>query len=258
MLRKYDKNTPQEKLYSDMYSNQVYDYVIKQKEKYSKMNNMKMKINDVLKIMDNFIDPSDPDLDEPNSVHAYQTAERIRKELPDNKELQIIGLIHDLGKILFLFNEPNWSIVGDTFVVGCKIPNNVVYYDILKDIVMEHPDYNNSDMGIYEYGCGLDKLNITFGHDEYLYQVLQQNNDKHRLSEKYMNIIRYHSFYPWHTGGNYYCFMKEKDKGILKDVNNFNQFDLYSKEEKDFQITDEMKQYYANLLNEYFPNELYW
>ena len=84
------------------------------------MNNMKMKINDVLKIMDNFIDPSDPDLDEPNSVHAYQTAERIRKELPDNKELQIIGLIHDLGKILFLFNEPNWSIVGDTFVVGCK------------------------------------------------------------------------------------------------------------------------------------------
>ena len=29
MLRKYDKNTPQEKLYSDMYSNQVYDYVIK-------------------------------------------------------------------------------------------------------------------------------------------------------------------------------------------------------------------------------------
>ena len=79
-------------------------------------------------------------------------------------------------------------------LLDVKIPNNVVYYDILKDIIMEHPDYNNSDMGIYEYGCGLDKLNITFGHDEYLYQVLQQNNDKHRLSEKYMNIIRYHSF----------------------------------------------------------------
>ena len=52
--------------------------------------------------------------------------------------------------------------------------------------------------------------------------------------------------------------MKEKDKGILKDVNNFNQFDLYSKEEKDFQITDEMKEYYNQLLNEYFPNELNW
>ena len=73
-----------------------------------------------------------------------------------------------------------------------------------------------------------------------------------------MNIIRYHSFYPWHSKGEYRQFMNEEDNITLKNVNFFNQFDLYSKEEKDFQITDEMKQYYANLLNEYFPNELYW
>ena len=73
-----------------------------------------------------------------------------------------------------------------------------------------------------------------------------------------MNIIRYHSFYPWHTGGNYYCFMKEKDKETLKDIHNFNQFDLYSKEDKDFILTDEIKNYYEDLLNEYFFNELQW
>ena len=50
---------------------------------------------------DNFIDPSDPDVDLPNSIHAYQTAERIRKKYPLDKQLQITGLIHDLGKVLF-------------------------------------------------------------------------------------------------------------------------------------------------------------
>ena len=72
-----------------------------------------------------------------------------------------------------------------------------------------------------------------------------------------MDIIRYHSFYPWHTGGDYYCFMKEKDKQILKDVLMFNEFDLYSKEDNT-EITDETKKYYDNILDEYFTNDLIW
>ena len=73
-----------------------------------------------------------------------------------------------------------------------------------------------------------------------------------------MNIIRYHSFYPWHSKGEYRQFMNEGDYITLKNVNFFNQFDLYSKEEKEFQITDTMKEYYDNLLNEYFPENLQW
>ena len=72
-----------------------------------------------------------------------------------------------------------------------------------------------------------------------------------------MDIIRYHSFYPWHTGNDYYCFMKEKDKKILKDVLMFNEFDLYSKED-DKEITDEIKKYYDKILDEYFTNDLMW
>jgi len=257
MLRSYEKDTPQEKFYSEMYSNQLYDYVVQQNKKYSNLKNNKLSMNHALQTMDQFIDPSDPDLDEPNSFHAYQTAERIRTKYPKDKELQITGLIHDLGKMLFTFGEPNWSIVGDTFVLGCKIPKTIVFYDILKDVLINHPDYMNSELGIYQKGCGLENITISFGHDEYLYQVLKQNKN-HKLSEKYMNIIRYHSFYPWHSKGEYRQFMNEGDYITLKNVNFFNQFDLYSKEEKDFQITDEMKQYYANLLSEYFPNELYW
>ena len=170
----------------------------------------------------------------------------------------LTGLIKpDFGKILFTFGEPNWAIVGDTFVLGCKIPQTIVYYDILKDILKHHPDYMNSELGIYQKGCGLENLTISFGHDEYLYQVLKQNKN-HKLSERYMNIIRYHSFYPWHSKGEYRQFMNEEDYITLKNVNFFNQFDLYSKEEKAFQITDTMKEYYDNLLNEYFPENLQW
>ena len=50
-----------------------------------------------------------PDLDVPNSIHAYQTAERIRKKYPQDKEFQIIGLIHDIGKVLFFHLE---NLVG--------------------------------------------------------------------------------------------------------------------------------------------------
>jgi len=151
-----------------------------------------MSIKKALSMMNEFIDPSDPDLDVENSIHAYQTAERIRKKYPNDKEFQIIGLIHDLGKVLFSFGEPNWAVVGDTYVLGCRFPESIVYYNTLK----ENSDFDKyKEKSIYEKGCGLDNLNISFGHDEYLYQVLTQNKN-HKITERGKSIIRYHSFYP--------------------------------------------------------------
>ena len=82
MLRSYKKGSPQEKFYSEMYSNQLYDYVVQQNKKYSDLSNIKLSMVNALQMMDQFIDPSDPDIDEPNSYHAYQTAERVRKKYP--------------------------------------------------------------------------------------------------------------------------------------------------------------------------------
>lgn len=50
------------------------------------------KLNDV-------VDESDPDVDFPNIVHAFQTAEQIRKEYPNEDWFHLTGLIHDLGKV---------------------------------------------------------------------------------------------------------------------------------------------------------------
>ena len=45
------------------------------------------------------MDESDPDFALPNAIHAYQTAERIRRVHPDKDWMQLTGLIHDLGKV---------------------------------------------------------------------------------------------------------------------------------------------------------------
>jgi len=48
-----------------------------------------MKIGKALSMLDDFVDPSDPDLDVPNSIHAYQTAERIRKNIQMIKNFKL-------------------------------------------------------------------------------------------------------------------------------------------------------------------------
>ena len=252
-LRTYEKDTPQYHLYREMHINQTYDFVKDMREKYGTCDKTKMTIHKALSLLDDFVDPSDPDLDVPNSIHAYQTAERIRKKYPNDKEFQIIGLIHDVGKVLFSFGEPSWAVVGDTYVLGCEFPKSIVYYDTLT----ESPEYGNYDKyGVYKPKCGLDNLMISYGHDEYLYNVLKKNKN-HLLTDKYLNVIRYHSFYPWHTEGEYKHLTNKNDDETLKKVLDFNNFDLYSKED-DVLIDSHVKSYYKDILNEYFFGELCW
>ena len=47
-------------------------------------------------------------LDLPNSVHAYQTAEKIRAQHPEPayEWLVFVGFVHDLGKVMGVWGEP--------------------------------------------------------------------------------------------------------------------------------------------------------
>ena len=72
-----------------------------------------------------------------------------------------------------------------------------------------------------------------------------------------MDIIRYHSLYPWHTEGEYMEFMADRDQQTLNNVKEFNQFDLYSKNDR-IVIDQGVVDYYNNLLDIYFPDELRW
>ena len=74
--------------------------------------------------------------DNPNSFHCYQTAERIREVHPDKDWFHLTGLIHDVGKVLAVWGEPQFTVVGDTFPVGCAFSPKCVFPTLFK----ENPD----------------------------------------------------------------------------------------------------------------------
>ena len=247
--------------YLKLRTNQTLKYNKMIRDKYLVFNN-KMSIWEAIESLDNFIDISDPDINLPNLHHLLQTAEAIRKDgYPD--WMQLVGLIHDLGKVIYLKGcdedgtsiKEQWGIVGDTFIVGCKIPDSCVYSEFNKF----NPDNSNKNyntkLGIYENNCGLSNCYCSFGHDEYLYQVLLYN--KIKLPEEAMYMIRYHSLYPWHKEGEYKHLMDDKDFKMLKWVKLFNKYDLYSKEDNELNI-QELKKYYSKIVDKYIGKDLYW
>jgi len=206
-------------------------------------------IEDVIELLDGLVDDSDPDNELPNSIHDFQTAERIRRAWPEHDWFHLVGLLHDLGKIMALWGEPQWCVVGDTFPVGCAFSDQIVFPQQFE----ANPDFNNpnysSETGIYKPKCGLDKLKMSWGHDEYMYQLLKFNQCT--IPDEGLNMIRFHSFYPWHTGGAYDRFCSNYDLTVVKPwVLEFNKFDLYSKGD-DVPDLEAVWPYYKQLLQKY-------
>lgn len=203
-------------------------------------------------------------LPQPNILHLLQTAEGIRKaNHPD--WLQLTGLLHDMGKIMFLWgtgedgqdgyspNGKQWALGGDTFVVGCRIPSEAVVFPQFNDLNPDmHDEKFNTKYGIYKPHCGLDALKFAWGHDEYMYRMLVANNT--RLPREALDMIRYHSAYPWHDKGAYTHLMKDEDYERMQWVQLFNKFDLYTKDGDNELRGDKMKEiwpYYKELLEKY-------
>ena len=63
------------------------------------------------------------------------------------------------------------------------------------------------------------KVTMSWGHDEYLYQCLIHNGAK--IPKEGLYCIRFHSFYPWHTGGDYKDLTNEEDEKMMSWVNEF-------------------------------------
>ena len=78
---------------------------------------------------------------------------------------------------------------------------------------------SSSKFGMYEPNCGLDNVLMSWGHDEYLYQVLVNHGTT--IPEEGLAMIRYHSFFPWHLGKDYDYLMNEKDAKMLEWVREF-------------------------------------
>lgn len=252
-FRVYDDADAKEcvrRTYTEMHVNQTVDYVAEQHQKWLQFNHFEMTTMDALDLLNKVVDESDPDSDLPNIVHAFQTAERIREHHPDKDWFHLVGLIHDLGKVMAFYGQPQWSTVGDTYVVGCAPAPCIVFPETFKDCPDQaHPVYS-TPLGMYTEGCGFDNLVFSWGHDEFMYQVLL--NHGATIPKEGLYMIRFHSFYPWHTGGAYTEFESDEDRAMKEWVLEFNKFDLYSKSD-DVPDIEKLKPYYQSLVDKYMP-----
>lgn len=249
--------------YRKMRLYQTVDYVERMQKKYLRFDKP-LPLWDAMLKLNALIDVSDPDLNLPNVQHLAQSAEAMRADgRPD--WMQLVGLIHDLGKAMYLWGSDEdgtsqaeqWGLVGDVFVVGARLPETAVYPEFnALNPDMTDPRYN-TELGRYEPGCGLDALTLAWGHDEYLYQVLK-NHPTNTIPEAGMVMIRYHSFYPWHTGGSYAKLLGPRDEQYREWIKDFNQYDLYTKSPKIYDL-DELKEYYLPIAEKYLGSgPIYW
>jgi len=261
-FRNYDAESVRqegvENFYRVNHINQTFDFVKRMREEYGKVDRVEMSIWECCELLNDVVDESDPDLDEPQIEHLLQTAEAIRKDYPNEDWLHLTALIHDLGKVLLLpsFGElPQWAVVGDTFPVGCAFDESIVHHKYFA----QNQDYNNttynSKFGVYSEGCGLNNVMMSWGHDDYMYLVAKENNTT--LPSAGLFIIRYHSFYALHKSGAYKHLMNEEDAENLKWLQIFNKYDLYSKSKVRVDV-EKVKPYYLSLIEKYFPEKLRW
>lgn len=246
-------DSPRDELVRNFYKinhqHQTYDFVVSKQEEFLSLNMRRMSVWDALDYLNTLVDDSDPDIELDQLQHLLQTAEAIRQDgHPD--WFVLTGLLHDLGKVLCLYGEPQWAVVGDTYPVGCQFSNKIVY----PEFFAENPDYTderyNTKFGVYSENCGLDNVKMSWGHDEYLYHVM-----KDYLPKPALYIIRYHSFYAQHREEAYSHLMNEEDHKNFEWVKKFNPYDLYSKVPVP-PDAKALRPYYEDLIAKYLPKEL--
>lgn len=228
---------------------QTFDFVQKKKDNFLKFDKKEMTLWDAVEFLNTLVDDSDPDIDLDQTQHLLQTSEAIRADgHPD--WFVLTGFLHDLGKVLCLFGEEQWAVVGDTFPVGCKFSDKIVYPEFFEANPDSKDEKYNTKYGVYEANCGLDNVHMSWGHDEYLYHIM-----KDHMPEPALYMMRYHSFYAQHREGAYDHLMNDHDRKMFKWVQAFNPYDLYSKAPTPPNVK-ELRPYYEDLAAKYLPDTL--
>jgi inositol oxygenase len=250
-FRDYESTTRDtvKEFYRMNHLHQTFDFVVDKEKQYLGLNRKEMTLWDAVEFLNTLVDDSDPDTDLDQTQHLLQTSEAIRADgHPD--WFVLTGFLHDLGKVLCLFGEPQWAVVGDTFPVGCKHSDKIVYpefFDANPD--SKHKVYSTR-MGVYEENCGLDNVHMSWGHDEYIYHIM-----KDYLPEEGLYMLRYHSFYSQHRENAYDHLMNQHDHEMFKWVDEFNKYDLYSKSPVPPNV-EKLRPYYEDLASKFLPATL--
>jgi inositol oxygenase len=248
---KADANPVVTEFYRKNHAHQSFDFVMEKKAQYGGLKRGKKSIWAMAEYLNTLVDDSDPDTDLTQIEHLFQTSEAMRKD-GQPRWFVLTGFLHDMGKVLCLYGEPQWAVVGDTFPVGCAYSDQIVF----PEFFAANPDSQvaeyQTECGIYARHCGLDKVHLSWGHDEYVYLATRDY-----LPEPAQYMLRYHSFYAAHKHGAYRHLMNSHDERMFEWVNKFNPYDLYSKG-LERPNAKEIMPYYEDLVAEFFPSEIEW
>lgn len=246
-----DANPTVTEFYRQNHAHQTLDFVLAKKAQYCGLTRGKKSIWEMAEYLNTLVDESDPDTDLTQIEHLLQTSEAIRKD-GHPRWFVLAGFIHDLGKVLCLYGEPQWAVVGDTFPVGCAYSDQIVFPEFFSaNPDRRVPEYQTL-YGIYAPHCGLDNVHLSWGHDEYIYAVT-----RNYLPEPAQYMLRYHSFYAAHRHGAYRHLMNARDEQMFEWVRQFNPYDLYSKGRERPKMFEIMP-YYEDLIAEFFPAQIDW
>lgn len=162
--------------HQEQHTKQTLAFNLAARKRFLSTPNARMSVWEAMEMLNTLVDESDPDTSVGQIEHLLQTAEAIRR---DGKPewMQVTGLIHDLGKLLCFFGaEGQWDVVGDTFVVGCKWSDKIVLPESFEFNEDTRDEKLQTECGIYENGCGLENVLISWGHDEYLYHICKRQS----------------------------------------------------------------------------------
>ena len=115
-FRNYDEqaNPGVAEFYRLNHANQTLAFVLEKEKEFGALKRGKKSIWEAADYLNTLIDDSDPDTDLSQIEHLMQTAEAIRKD-GHPRWFVLTGFLHDLGKVLCLYGESQWAVVGELF-----------------------------------------------------------------------------------------------------------------------------------------------
>lgn len=195
-----------------------------------------MSVWEALDLASDFSDRSGAGQHTPLIHHAFQTAEALRCA-GAAEWMVVVGLIHDVGVVLARIrpgpgtsDDEQWGLTGEIRVVEPGPP-----------------------------GAGLDACLVSYGHGEYLFQVLSRSPGV-RLPDTALRVIRYHELIDWHTRGLHADLESEVDRQVRPVVARFAAADDHSRPVVALskETAHRLRDRYIELTSRWLPRELRW
>jgi hypothetical protein len=109
-----DANLSVAEFYRQNHTLQTFDFVESKEREYLPLRKAQKTIWQAAEFLNTLVDESDPDTDLTQIDHLLQASEAIRKD-GHPRWFVLTGFVHDLGKALCLYGEPQWAVVATHF-----------------------------------------------------------------------------------------------------------------------------------------------